>query len=328
MFKTRVTEMLGIEHPIIMGGMTGVGFAEMVAAVSNAGGLGIIGSVNFASGEELRQEIHKTRKLTDRPFGVNITMFPTAHEPRHEQFVSVVTEEHVCMVETAGRAPEPHMDRLKKANVKVIHKLGSVKHALAAERLGCDGVFALGFEGAGYPNPDDVTWLNLLPRIADAVKIPVIAGGGIADARQFLAALSVGAEGVMMGTRFMATKESPIHPNAKKALVEANETDTVMMQRSLGTQSRALKTKSAQRILEMEAQGASPEELRAAMRGSRGNALLDGDVEAGGLGCGQGVGFIIGTPSVKEVIDDMINGAMARLKDMCSRWPLPTTPGK
>ena len=183
-------------------------------------------------------------------------------------------------------------------------------------------MFALGFEGAGYPNPDDVTLLNLLPRIVDAIQIPVIACGGIADRRQFLAALSMGAEGVMMGTRFMLTKESPVHPNAKKALVEANETDTVIIQRSLGTQSPAFRNRTAQRILEMESKGTSRDELRAVMGGSRSNALLDGDIEGGGLGCGQGIGLIDGTPSVKEVIDDMTNGAMARLKDMGPRWQL------
>jgi len=326
MFQTRVTEMLGIEHPIIMGGMGSIGRAELVAAVSNAGGLGIIGSITFTTGEELRQEIHKTRKLTDKPFGVNITRLPAVHESPWEQFVNVVVEERVPMVETSGSSPQPFIERLKKANVKVIQKVGVVKHARSAERLGCDAVFTLGFEGAGHPTMEDVTMLNLLPRMVDAVNIPVIACGGIADARQFLAALAMGAEGVMMGTRFMLTKESLTHPNTKKAMVEAKETDTMIIQRSIGTQTRVLRNKHAEKVLEMEGRGASLEELLPVISGELGrNAMLTGDVDSGILASGQGIGLINEMLTVKEVIDNMINGAAALLKGMCYRWPLPTS---
>ena len=326
MFKTRVTEMLGIEHPIIMGGMAWLGRAELVAAVSNAGGLGVIGSVTFTTGEELRQEIHKTRTLTDKPFGVNITRLPAVHESPWEEFVNVVVEERVSMVETSGSSPESFIERLKKANVKVIQKVGAVRHARSAERMGCDAVFTLGFEGAGHPMMEDVTMLNLLPRMVDAVKIPVIACGGIADHRQFLAALAMGAEGVMMGTRFMLTKESLAHSNTKKAMVEAKETDTVVIQRSIGTQTRALRNKQAEKVLEMEERRASLEELLPVISGKLGqNAMLGGDTDSGVLMCGQGIGLINETLTVKEVIDNMMNGAAALLKGMCSRWPLPTS---
>jgi len=321
--------MLGIKHPIIMGGMLSIGLAELVAAVSNAGGLGIIGSVNFATGEELRQEIHKTRTLTDKPFGVNITLLPAVHESPHEEFINVVVEERVSMVETSGRPPEPYIERLKKANVKVIHKVGAVRHARSAERIGCDAVFTLGFEGAGHPMMEDVTMLNLLPRMVDAVKIPVIACGGIADARQFIAALAMGAEGVMMGTRFMLTKESLAHPNTKKAMVEATETDTMIIQRSIGTQTRVLKNKPAEKVLEMEGRGASLEELLTVISGRLGRtAILEGDVDGGVMGCGQGIGLMNEVLTVKEVIDNMINEATVLLKDMCSRWPLSATLSK
>ena len=328
MFKTRVTEMLGIEHPIFMGGMAWVGLADLVAAVSNAGGLGIIGSANFDDGEGLRQEIRKVRKLTNEPFGVNITRLPAVHEFPWQQFLDVVIEEKVTMIESSGSSPEPFIDRLKTANIKVIQKVGSVKHARSAERIGCDAVFTLGFEGAGHPTMEDVTMLNLLPRMVDSVKIPVIACGGIADHRQFLAALALGAEGVMMGTRFVATKESLAHPNVKKALTEAKETDTVIIQRSIGTQTRVLKNKPAEKTLEMEARGASLEDLLTVISGKLGrSAMVNGDVDAGIIGCGQGVGLIYEVLSVKEVIDNMVNGAAALLKNMNSRWAASSTAG-
>jgi len=329
MFKTRVTEMLGIEHPILMGGMLWIGCAELVATVSNAGGLGILATAGYTTGDELRQEIHKTRALTNKPFGVNITRLPAVHESPWQEFVNVVIEEKVPMVETSGSSPEPFIDRLKKANVKVIQKVGAVRHARSAERLGCDAIFTLGFEGAGHPMMEDVTMLNLLPRMVDSVKIPVIACGGIADHRQFLAALALGAEGVMMGTRFLVTKESRAHPNVKKALVEAKETDTVIIQRSIGTQTRVLKNKPAEKVLEMEARRASLEEMLTVISGRLGrNAILTGDVDTGVIGCGQGIGLMNEVLTVKEVIDNMINGAAAVLKNMCARWPLPTTLGK
>jgi len=329
MFKTRVTEMFGIEHPIIMGGMGSIGLAGLVAAVSNAGGLGIIGSITFNTGEELRQEIKKTRTLTDKPFGVNITRLPAVHESPWQDFVDVIVEEKVPVVETSGSPPAPFIDRLKEANIKVIHKVGAVRHASHAERMGCDALFTLGFEGAGHPMMEDVTMLNLLPRMVNTVKIPVIACGGFADHRQFLAALAMGAEGVMMATRFMLTKESLAHNNIKQAMAGAKETDTMIIQRSIGTQTRVLRNKTAEEALAMEGRGASLEELLTVISGRLGrNAMLEGDVDGGTLACGQGVGLINEVLTVREVIDNIINGAAALLKDLCSRWPLITTPGK
>ena len=322
MLKTRVTEMLGIHYPIIQGGMAWLGVAELVAAVSNAGGMGIIGSVTFPTAEELRNEIRKTKKLTDKPFGVNITMLPAMRELPTDDYVQVVVEEGVAAVETSGSSPEQYIDALKKANVKVIHKVGSVRHARTAERIGCDAVIALSFEAAGHPLMDDITLWNLLPRMVDAVTIPVIAAGGIADHRQLVAALALGAEAVMMGTRFMVTRESLAHPNIKQALIGASETDTVIIQRSIGNQTRVLRNKAAAQVVEMEARGASLEELMTVISGERGrDALMMGDVDGGTLTCGQGVGLIQGVPAVREVIESLVTGAEALIQEIGSRFP-------
>jgi len=315
MIKTRITEMLGIRHPIIQGGMAWLGIAELVAAVSNAGGLGIIGSVTFPTPEELREEIRRTRKLTDKPFGVNITMLPAMRELPNEGYVQVVCEEGVPVVETSAGRPEKYIDTLKKAGVKIMHKVGTVRHARNAEKIGCDAVIAVGFEGAGHPMPDDITLWNLIPRMADAVKIPVIAAGGTTDGRQLMAALSLGAEAVILGTVFVATKESAAHPNFKQALVDANEYDTVMIQRTIENQTRVLKNKAAMQVVEMEARGASLEELLTVISGERGKkAMLDGEVDYGTMTVGQGVGLIKSIPTVKEVVDGLVDGAEALLK--------------
>jgi len=322
MLKTRVSEMLGIQYPIIQGGMAWLGVAELVAAVSNAGGLGIIGSVTFPTAEELRNEIRKTRRLTDKPFGVNITMLPAMRVLPTDGYVQVVVEEGIPVVETSGSSPEQYMDVLKKANMKVIHKAGNVRHARTAERIGCDAVFALGFEAGGHPLMDDVTLWNLIPRMVDALTIPVIAAGGISDHRQVVAALALGAEGVMMGTRFMATRESLSHQYFKQALVKADETDTVMIQRSIGKQERVFRNKAAEQVVEMESRGASLEELLTVISGERGgNALMTGDVDGGTLTCGQGIGLIQSVPTVAEVIDGIVTGVEALLKEISSRRP-------
>ena len=320
MIKTRITEMLGIRHPIIQGGMAWLGIAELVAAVSNAGGLGIIGSVTFPTPEELREEIRRTRKLTDKPFGVNITMLPAMRELPNEGYVQVVCEEGVPVVETSAGRPEKYIDTLKKAGVKIMHKVGTVRHARNAEKIGCDAVIAVGFEGAGHPMPDDITLWNLIPRMADAVKIPVIAAGGTTDGRQLMAALSLGAEAVILGTVFVATKESAAHPNFKQALVDANEYDTVMIQRTIENQTRVLKNKAAMQVVEMEARGASLEELLTVISGERGKkAMLDGEVDYGTMTVGQGVGLIKSIPTVKEVVDGLVDGAEALLKRINGR---------
>ncbi|MDY6916438.1 MAG: nitronate monooxygenase [Chloroflexota bacterium] len=319
MLKTRITEMLGIQYPIVQGGMAWLAVAELVSAVSNAGGLGIIGSVSFSTPEELRQEIRKTRELTDKPFAVNITMLPAMREIPNDGFVQIAIEEGVKIFETSGSPPTDYIDAFKQAGAKVMHKVGRVRHARSAERMGCDAVIAVGFEGAGHPLMDDITLWNLIPRMADAVSIPVLAAGGSSDARQLVAALALGADAVFMGTRFMVTQESVAHPDFKQALVNATEMDTCMIQRSIQNQTRVLKNKAAEQVLAMELRGTTLEELVPFISGQRGrSALLTGHVNAGTMTCGQGVGLIHSIPTVKEVIEDMVNGAEALLQQMAS----------
>ena len=310
MFKTRVSEMFGIEYPIIQGAMLWLSRAELVAAVSNAGGLGIISSLTFPTAKELRQEIRKTKGLTDKPFAVNITMLPTLRTVNYEEYIDTAIEEGVNIIETAGQSPEPYMKRLKDARVKVMHKVARVKNAKTVERMGVDAVTIVGFEAAGHPGMDEVTSLVLIPLTVDAVKIPVIAGGGIGDARGFVAALALGAEGVLMGTRFMASKECPIHPRIGQWLLNARETDTLIIERSIKNAARVMKTQFSQRALEMEEKGATLEELLPMISGDRSKrSYISGDVNDGAIACGQVVGLINNIPSVKEIIDGIINEA-------------------
>jgi len=310
MFKTRITEMFGIEYPIIQGAMQWLSRAELVSAVSNAGGLGIISSLTFPTAEELRQEIKKTKGMTDKPFAVNITLLPTLRPVNYEEYISVAIEEGVNIIETAGQNPRQYMKQLKDAKVKVMHKCARVRDVKTAERVGVDAVTIVGFEAAGHPGMDDVTTSVLIPISVDSVRIPVIAGGGIGDARGFVAALALGAEAVVMGTRFMASKECPLHPKIKEWLLSAKETDTLMIERSIKNAARVMKTDFAQRVLEMEEKGATLEELVPLISGLRGKQALDeGDVNAGVIACGQAVGLIHDIPSVKEIIDGIISEA-------------------
>ena len=310
MFKTRVSEMFGIEYPIIQGAMLWLSRAELVAAVSNAGGLGIISSLTFPTAKELREEIRKTKGLTDKPFAVNITMLPTLRTVNYEEYIDAAIEEGVNIIETAGRSPEPYMKRLKDAKVKVMHKVARVKNAKTVERLGVDAVTIVGFEAAGHPGMDDVTSLVLIPLTVEAVKIPVIAGGGFGDARGFVAALALGAEGVLMGTRFMASKECPIHPQIGQWLLNARETDTLIIERSIKNAARVMKTEFSQRALEMEEKGATLEELLPMISGDRSKrSYISGDVNDGAIACGQVVGLIHDLPTVREIIDGIINEA-------------------
>jgi len=310
MFKTRITEMFNIEYPIIQGAMLWLSRAEFVAAVSNAGGLGIISSLTFPTARELRDEIRKTKSLTDKPFAVNITLLPTMRPANYEQYIDAAINEGVKIIETAGRSPEPYMKPLKDAGVKVMHKVARVKDAKAAERLGVDAVTIVGFEAAGHPGMDNVTSLVLIPIAVDAVKIPVIAGGGIGDARGFVAALALGAEGVLMGTRFMASRECPMHPKIVQWLLQAAETDTLIIERSIKNAARVAKTDFAQKVLEVEEKGTTLEELLPLVSGLRGReALEEGDINAGVIACGQVVGLIHDQPAVKELIDVIINKA-------------------
>jgi nitronate monooxygenase len=311
MFTTRVTQLLGIKYPIIQGGMLWLSRAELVAAVSNAGGLGILSALTFPSPQELAEEIRKTRRLTDQPFGVNITLLPTLRPINIDAYIDAVIDEGVKVVETAGRSPEQYMEKFKKGGIKVMHKCTAVRFARTAERVGCDAVIIDGFECAGHPGEEDVTSLILIPLTADAIKIPVIAAGGFGDARGFIAALALGAEGVLMGTRFMATQESPVHPKVKEWLVKAAERDTMLVQRSLRNTERVLRNAVSEKVAEMEQRGAQLEELAPFLSGLRGRELLEsGDLDKGLLACGQVVGLIRHIPTVKEVIDQIISDAI------------------
>jgi len=310
MFKTRITEMLNIKHPILQGAMQWLSRAELVAAVSNAGGLGIISSLTFPTAKELRQEIKKTKGMTRKPFAVNITLMPTARPINYEEYINAAIEEGVNIIETAGRSPKPYMKLLTDARVTVLHKCARVRDAKTAERVGVNAVTIVGFEAGGHPGMEDVTSFVRIPMTVDAVKIPVIAGGGITDARGFVAALALGAEGVVMGTRFMASKECNIHPQIRECLLQATETDTLMIERSIKNAARVLKTDFSQKVLDMEGKGATLEELLPYITGQRGKqAFEEGDVNAGIIHCGQVVGLIHDIPTVKEIIDGIISEA-------------------
>ena len=317
MFETRITELLGIKYPIIQGGMIWLSRAELAAAVSNAGGLGIITSASLANKEELRDELRKAKSLTNKPIGVNIELGPTVRSMDTEEFIDVVIDEGVRIVETSGRSPEPYMKQLKQGKVKVVHKApGGVRFAQTAEEVGCDAVSIIGYECGGHPGPDDTSSLVLVRATVNAVKIPVIAGGGFADAHGFVAALALGADGLLMGTRFIMTKESPAHPRFKEWLVRSKETDTFITQRSIGSMARTLRSELSLRVLEMERQGATLEELLTITSGeNQRRAYIEGDIEGGLADAGQVVGLINDIPSVKEVIDGIIQGAEEIIKN-------------
>lgn len=310
MFKTRLTELLDIEYPIIQGGMMWLSRAELVSAVSNAGGLGILSAFTCASPMELAAEIKKTRTLTNKPFGVNITLLPTLRPVDIDGYLEVVIKEGIQVVETAGRSPEPYMERLKAAGIKIIHKCTAVRFARTSQRIGCDIISIDGFECAGHPGEEDITSLILIPLTVDAVEIPVVASGGFGDGRGLAAALALGAEGMNMGTRFMATQESPAHPKVKEWLIQASERDTVLAERSLHNTVRVLKNATVEKVLEMEKQGATLEQLAPFISGLKGKELLEtGKLDEGMPGCGQVVGLIRDIPTVKQLIDDIIREA-------------------
>lgn len=313
MFKTRITEMLGIEYPIIQGGMLWLSTAELAAAVSNAGGFGIITALSCGSKEKLRAEIRRCKDLTDKPFGVNVSILPrlTAND-QTEGYFAVIIEEGVTGVETSGRNPEPYLLRLKQAGIKVIHKVPAVRFAQKAEGVGVDAVTLVGFECGGLPGMDDVTTFILIQKATSLLGIPVVAGGGICDAKGFMAALALGAEGVLMGTRFMLTHECWAHPQIKERLLQATELDTVLVARSIQNASRVIKNQAAMRALEMEQRKATLEELRTVINSQSSlEALQDGDPDAGIIACGQVIGLIDDLKSVQEVIDEIVEGAQA-----------------
>ena len=310
MFKTRITELFGIKYPIIQGGMMWISRAELVAAVSNAGGLGIITAFTFPTPQELAAEIKKTRELTDKPFGVNITLLPTLRPVDIDGYFNTVIDAGIKIAETAGRSPEPYMERLKAAGMKVIHKCTAVRFARTAQRIGCNAVSIDGFECAGHPGEEDITSLVLIPLTVDAVEIPVIASGGFGDGRGLVAALALGAEAINMGTRFMATQESPVHPKVKEWLVQASERDTLLLLRSFRNTMRALKNPTSEKVLEIEKQGADIHQLESLISGRVGRNLLEtGDIENGLLSAGQVIGLVHDIPTVKELVDRIIKEA-------------------
>lgn len=311
MFKTRITEMLGIEYPILMGGMQWLSRAEFVASVSNAGGTAFITAVSFPTIKELRAEIRKAKDLTDKPFGVNISMLPGMQSGEiTNQYFELVVEEGVKFVETSGRSPEAFIPPLKEAGVKVIHKVPAIRYAKKAEKVGADAVTVVGFECGGHPGMDDVTSLVLLPRAAQEIKIPIVAAGGFADGGGLVSALALGADAIMMGTRFMATKECMAHDAFKDWLIKADETSTMIIERSIRNAARVIKNKAAQEVLEMENKGATLAELMTVIAGKIGlKALKDGDIEGATIACGQCVGLINDVPTVKELIDRIVSEA-------------------
>ena len=310
MFNNRLTELLGIQYPIIQGGMQWISRAELVGAVSNAGGLGMLSALTYSSPEELADEIKKTRVITDKPFGVNLTLLPTMRPANIDGYIDAIVDEGVKIVETAGRSPEPYMQKLKAAGIRVIHKCVAVRFAKTAERIGCDAISIDGFECAGHPGEEDITSLILIPRAVDEVNIPVVASGGFGDGRGLVAALALGSDGINMGTRFVATKEAPVHPKVKEWFVQSTEHDTGLVQRSLRNSHRVLRNAISEKVSGMERQGATLEELIPLITGQRGKHLLEtGELDYGLQACGQVVGLVHDIPSVKELIDGIISEA-------------------
>nr|WP_324775040.1 nitronate monooxygenase family protein [Ketobacter alkanivorans] len=312
MIKTALTEMLGIEHPIVQGGMMHVGRAELAAAVSNAGGLGILTALTQPTPEDLTKEIARCREMTDKPFGVNITLLPTIKPVPYDEYAKAVIESGVKVVETAGRSPEPFMPAFKAAGIKVIHKCTSVRHALKAEKIGCDMVSIDGFECAGHPGEDDIPGLVLIPCAANMLKIPMIASGGFGDGRGLAAALALGAEGINMGTRFVATKEAPVHDNVKQRMVEASELDTALIFRTLNNTARVFKNSIATQVVEIEAQPGDTnfDDLAPLVAGVKGREVLDkGDLEYGIWTAGMVVGLIKDIPSCEDLIKTIVADA-------------------
>jgi NAD(P)H-dependent flavin oxidoreductase YrpB (nitropropane dioxygenase family) len=327
--KTRITELFGIEHPIIQGGMHFVGLAELAAAVSNAGGLGIITGLTQRTPELLAAEIARCREMTDKPFGVNLTFLPSVTPPDYPGYVQAIIDGGVRIVETAGNNPQKWLPSLKENGIKVIHKCTSVRHSLKAESIGCDAISVDGFECGGHPGEDDVPNFILLPRAAEELKIPFVASGGMADARSLVAALALGAEGMNMGTRFMATKEAPIHENVKQAIVAAPELDTRLVMRSLRNTERVLTNAGVERLIEKEktlGSGLKFEDIIAEVAGVYPAIMQRGEMDAGAWSCGMVVGLIHDIPTCKELIEGIVSGAEEILRHRLERMFPHTAP--
>ncbi|MDC3154640.1 nitronate monooxygenase family protein [Pelagibacteraceae bacterium] len=312
MIKTKITELFEIEHPIVQGGMHYVGFAEMAAAVSNAGGLGIITGLTQPSPKDLANEIGRCHEMTDKPFGVNLTFLPGFANPDYPGYIKSIVDGGVKIVETAGRSPEKFMPLLKEAGIKVIHKCTSVRHSLKAEKIGCDAASVDGFECGGHPGEDDIPNMILLPRAAEELSIPFIASGGMGNGQQLVAAMAMGAEGINMGTRFIATKEAPVHENVKEALVNASELDTELIMRPLRNTERVLKNEAVNRILEKEktlGDNVQIQDIFGEVAGVYPKIMQEGTMDAGAWSCGMVAGLIHDIPTCKELIDRIIQDA-------------------
>ena len=310
--KTRITELFGVEHPIMQGGMHYVGFAELAAAVSNAGGVGIITGLTQRTPELLAKEIARCKEMTDKPFGVNLTFLPSVTPPDYPGYVKAIIEGGVKIVETAGNNPQKWLPALKDAGIRVIHKCTSVRHALKAEAIGCDAVSVDGFECGGHPGEDDVPNFILLPRAAEELKIPFLASGGMADGRSLVAALALGADGMNMGTRFIATKEAPVHENVKQAILNASELDTRLVMRPLRNTERVLVNAGVERLLEKERTlGAALkfEDIIEEVAGVYPKVMTEGDMDVGAWSCGMVCGLIHDIPTCDELIRRIMSEA-------------------
>jgi nitronate monooxygenase len=310
--QTRITKLFGIEHPIIQGGMHYVGFAELAAAVSNAGGLGIITGLTQKTPEDLAKEIAKCKELTDKPFGVNLTFLPSFTAPPYPEYIDAIIQGGVKIVETAGRSPEAYLPQMKDAGIKIIHKCTSVRHSLKAERIGCDAVSVDGFECGGHPGEDDIPNMILLPRAAQELKVPFVASGGIGNAQQLVASLALGADGINMGTRFIATQEAPVHQNVKDAIIAASELDTALVMRPLRNTERVLKNSATEKVLQIEREkglNTKIEDIVDLVGGVYPKVMMEGDMEAGVWSCGMVAGLIEDNPTCKELIDRIMREA-------------------
>ena len=317
MLKTRITEMFDIEYPIVQGGLMWVARAELTAAVGNAGGIGFMTALTFPDPEGLRAEIRKCREMTAKPFGVNLTFLPTFRPPDYPAYIRVCIEEGVRFIETAGRNPESYMEQIKSGGIKVIHKCTSVRHAVKAEKIGCDAVSIDGFEAAGHPGEDDVTSLILIPLTRDAVTVPIIASGGFADGRGLVAALALGADGMNMGTRFVATREAPVHEEIKQALVRHGERDTRLIMRTLRNTERVLHNSVVDRILEIEGRGNTRiEDIAPLVSGLTGKDMLENaEMEKGTLAAGQSMGLVRDVPTCGELLARIIAEAKNTIQE-------------
>lgn len=318
--RTRFTEMFGIEHPIVQGGMMWVGYAELAAAVSNAGGLGILTALTQPTPDDLRREIDRCRTMTDKPFAVNLTLLPSVIPAPYAEYRKAIIDSGIRIVETAGYKPDEHIDDFKAHGIKVIHKCTAVRHALTAERMGVDAISIDGFECAGHPGEDDIPGLILIPAAADKVKIPMIASGGFGDGRGLAAALALGAEGINMGTRFCATVEAPIHENIKQFIVGNSERDTNLIFRKFHNTGRVAKSAVSDKVVEISARpDAVFEDIRPYVSGAKGReALQTGDLEAGLVWAGQVQGLIHDVPTCKDLIDRIVTDAEAIIKGRLS----------